>query len=338
MPSSLPDPLEHPVVFSVPRRLSPVTSWQEHTPFAMYAVAVLRPTLLVELGTHFGDSYCSFCQAVSELQRPTSCFAVDTWRGDEHSGTYGDDVLADLRAHHDPLYGLFSELLQTTFDEAVQRFDDGSIDLLHVDGCHLYEQVRHDFDTWRPKMSERGVVLLHDAVRRVDEFGVWRLVEELRADHAVFEFTHGNGLAVVLLGNKAPQELRALTELDSDETARFRAFFAALGAGVRRAGEVQRAATEYEKLRAYTARLEVVAADRERQVDERLQQLELQSAALKDEVSTLSEAQRAGTAELSELRNAVAAVDRHITDAEAHMAYLRERATVRVLRALRRPR
>jgi chromosome segregation ATPase len=108
---------------------------------------------------------------------------------------------------------------------------------------------------------------------------------------------------------------------------------------------VQRSATEYEKLRAYTSRLENAAADREQQVDgrlqqllERLQQLELQSAALNDRVATLSEAHRSGSAELSELRDSVAAVDRHIAEAEAHIVYLRERATVRVLRALRRRR
>src|SRR5207237_355175 len=56
-------PLSHPLVFEQPRRLTDVDSWHEHIPFAFFAVAALRPRLLVELGTWKGDSYCAFCQA-----------------------------------------------------------------------------------------------------------------------------------------------------------------------------------------------------------------------------------------------------------------------------------
>ena len=218
-----------------------MTSWQEHTPFAMFLVDVLRPRIFVELGTHLGDSYCSFCQAVVELSLPASCYAVDTWTGDEHAGSYGEEVLTDLRAHHDPLYGSFSELLRMRFDAAAPRFADGSVDLLHIDGCHTYEAARHDFDTWRPKLSKRGVVLLHDTARRIDGFGVWRLLEELATERPVLEFTHGNGLAMVLVGDEPAEELLPLTALAGHELAALRALFAALGAGVRRAGELQRA-------------------------------------------------------------------------------------------------
>ena len=233
------NPLDHPIAFTLPRRLSPVRNWQEHTPFAMYLVSVLRPQTIVELGTHYGDSYCSFCQAVAELRLPTRCFAVDTWRGDAHAGTYGPEVLADLRGHHDALYSSFSELVQTTFDEAVELFEDGAIDLLHIDGYHTYEAVRHDFETWRPKLSERAVVLFHDSAERVGDFGVWRFIDELRADYPVFEFVHGHGLAVVFLGNTAVAEL---AQLPPDRAAAVRVLFAALGAGVRRAGAEQEAA------------------------------------------------------------------------------------------------
>ena len=201
-------PLDHPLVLEQPRRLSDVDNWHEHIPFAFFAVSALRPRVVVELGTHKGDSYCSFCQAVAELALPTRCYAVDTWAGDEHSGRYGPEVLEELRAHHDPLYGAFSRLLQQTFDEAAPTIADGSVDLLHLDGCHTYEAVAHDVETWLPKLSDRGVLLLHDTNVRQDGFGVWRLWDELSPGYPGFAFAHGHGLGVLAVGPDGRQPIR----------------------------------------------------------------------------------------------------------------------------------
>jgi O-antigen biosynthesis protein len=226
------NPLRHPVCLGRPLRLA-ATAWASHVPFAMYAVSALRPRVIVELGTFTGVSYCALCQAVSELGLAARCFAVDTWRGDEQTGFYGPEVLEDLRAHHDPLYGDFSKLVRCTFDEALPRFRDGEIDLLHVDGYHTYEAVRHDFEAWLPKMSERGVVLLHDTGERGRGFGVWRLWEEIRQRFPHFEFAHEHGLGVAATGREVPEGLRPLLEASGEEAALIRAFFSQLGERLR---------------------------------------------------------------------------------------------------------
>src|SRR5262245_66166581 len=65
-------------------------AWVAHIPFAFWLVAALRPRRLVEMGTHSGNSYCAFAQAVDRLGLSTACFAIDTWRGDAYSGHYGE--------------------------------------------------------------------------------------------------------------------------------------------------------------------------------------------------------------------------------------------------------
>ena len=104
------------------------------------------------------------------------------------------------RRFHDERYGAFSELLRCTFDEALGYFSDASVDFLHIDGLHTYEAVRHDFENWRPKLSDSAVVLLHDTNVREGDFGVRHLWEDLHTQFPSFEFLHGYGLGVLIPG------------------------------------------------------------------------------------------------------------------------------------------
>lgn len=223
------NPLDHPICLASPKRLTSVRSWHEHIPFAMFLVDLLRPNVLVELGTHAGDSYCAFCQAVRELNLNTRCYAIDTWKGDAHSGFYDSRVLEDLRAHHDPLYGSFSSLIQSRFDDALEHFADGGISLLHIDGYHTYEAVKRDFELWLPKMSADGVVLFHDTNIRERDFGISRFWDEIKEHYSCFEFFHGHGLGVLAVGEIRSRELQALFKVSKDDAVRIRSFFFQLG-------------------------------------------------------------------------------------------------------------
>jgi uncharacterized coiled-coil protein SlyX len=223
------NPLNYPAVFMKPLRLR-ISAWTEHIPFAFGLIQILRPGTLVELGAYTGVSYCAFCQAVESLALPTKCSAIDTWRGDEHAGWYGDEVYQDLASHHDALYSGFSTLMRMSFDEAVQYFSDGSIDLLHIDGLHYYDAVKRDFELWLPKMSNKGIVLMHDTCVRERGFGVEKLFRELENQYPVFEFTHCHGLGVIGVGDDAADgALQEFFRADARSTAAIRSFFTALG-------------------------------------------------------------------------------------------------------------
>jgi hypothetical protein len=210
------------------------SAWIEHVPFVFWLVEILRPRMIVELGTENGVSYMAFCQAVCRSDLETKCFAIDTWKGDEQTGFYGEEVFETLSRAHQHKYSEFSRLIRSTFDEAAPHFETGSIDLLHIDGLHTYEAVKHDFESWFPKLSSRAVVLLHDTNVRERNFGVFNFWSELRSKWAAFEFFHGNGLGVLGVGPELASELKILfaaTEVAA-LASQIRKIYSHLGSGL----------------------------------------------------------------------------------------------------------
>jgi methyl-accepting chemotaxis protein len=212
--------------------LTDVGAWHGHIPFAFALVEMTVPQTIVELGVHKGDSYCAFCEAVALLGNQARCYAVDNWKGDPHSGYYGDEVYQEFKAYHDARYRSFSKLVRANFDDAVCLFEDGSIDLLHIDGSHTYSAVKGDFETWLSKLSRRGVVLLHDTLGRERDFGVWRLWEELTQSYPSLHFPHSHGLGVLGVGRELPQALIALFQASPMEQQKIQLVFERLGRAI----------------------------------------------------------------------------------------------------------
>lgn len=184
-------------------------------------IAAIQPGLIVELGTHWGESYFTFCQAVEEQQLPCLCYAVDHWQGDEHAGLYGEEVFDEVNNYNSRYYRQFSYLLRRSFDDALAQFEDGSIDLLHIDGLHTYDAVAHDFRCWLPKVRQGGIILLHDISPRHEDFGVWRLWDEIKAEFPdTFEFHHSWGLGVVARGHANRNSALAELLFDGSPSAR----------------------------------------------------------------------------------------------------------------------
>jgi hypothetical protein len=173
------------------------STWVGHLPFGYDLVGALRPDVVVELGTQAGLSYFCFCQALREHSISARAFAVDTWKGDEHTDAYDETIYEQVAGHNAEHYADFSTLLRMLFEDALPRFADESIDLLHIDGYHTYEAVRGDFEKWYPKVKPGGIVLFHDVFARLLDFGAWRFWGELEREHETFVFRHGFGLGVL---------------------------------------------------------------------------------------------------------------------------------------------
>lgn len=206
------------------------STWVDHLPFAYDLIAALRPKLLVELGTHKGLSYFTFCQAMKEFEVDGVCYAVDTFEGDEHTDKYDESVFTMVNDHNRQNYHGFSYLMRMFFNDALRHFSEDTIDLLHIDGFHTYEAVSEDFANWYPKVKPGGIILFHDVMARLQDFGAWKFWDETRDQYETFTFNHGFGLGVLRKpGGDRDQDselVKLLFEDKSDEAhARLRAFY-----------------------------------------------------------------------------------------------------------------
>ena len=211
--------------------------WIGHIPFAFELIGRLKPRIAVELGTYSGSSFAAFCQAVEASGVEGRCYGIDLWEGDIHMGRFDESLFNEINGYLAEQHPRTATLVRKDFNEAVALFQDGTIDLLHIDGTHTYEAVSNDFHTWLPKLSERSVVLFHDINVTVEnvglpalKFGVRKVFDELKARYPHFEFAHCYGLGVLVTGRNAPAEVMDLVARSS--SPEFDAYFAAKGAAV----------------------------------------------------------------------------------------------------------
>jgi hypothetical protein len=229
-------------------------SWVEHIPFAFWIVDALRPETLVEVGTESGNSYAAFAQTVEALGLPTACYGIETWQGDRQIRE--ENVLNGWRDYHRRRFSTFSRLTRASAADAVRQFADDSIDLLHLDGYHARGAQRHDLAMWLPKMSHRGVVLLHDVNAIEKDQGAWHEWREIEQAYPSFTFLHESGLGVLGVGRDLPEPVAWLLRRPSEgpeQVSEIRLFFSQMGRRLSLQHENTEAARTIGELRARLA-------------------------------------------------------------------------------------
>ena len=184
------------------------STWLENYAFGYDLIHYLKPKNVVELGVFWGGSFFVFCQAVKACGSQTVCHAVDTWEGDSQAGKLEEETFLAFPKHRETHIADISQVKRMRFEQALDSFPDASIDLLHIDGFHTYEAVKHDYDTWLPKVAKGGIILFHDVkvVNEEQNFGVKRFWDELKKDKIHFEMNNQFGLGVLYNGTEVPAE------------------------------------------------------------------------------------------------------------------------------------
>lgn len=180
-----------------PRYESKVTAWHSHRLFAYSLIKKHRPSAIVELGVHYGDSYFTFCQACEELEIDAQCFGMDLWRENEQGNSHVDEVFDHINFYNNEFYNSFSTLLRMNFEDALSKFEDQSIDFLHIDGTTAPKNLERDYHDWLPKVRDGGLILLHGINVKKKDFDQSNFWNEMKDLHFTKEDLGGCGLGVI---------------------------------------------------------------------------------------------------------------------------------------------
>jgi predicted O-methyltransferase YrrM len=203
----------------------------------MSIAAVLQPTVVVELGTAYGNTVANISRHCPAAQIYTVNALADDQTGEMTTFALGRGEVGRVYRK----YGLERRVIQifsnTLTLDLSRYFSKSVVDLAIIDACHDTEYVLNDFRKVLPFLSERGVVMLHDthpsmrahliasyracmALRRTGSdirhlrntwWAIW--LDWKRADHPLVAFwgrTRGNDRitgSLKLTGKETPQQL-----------------------------------------------------------------------------------------------------------------------------------
>ncbi|GIK84405.1 MAG: hypothetical protein BroJett025_10270 [Patescibacteria group bacterium] len=199
-------------VFAHENELDDILSgWYGLRKFGYDVVNYLEPKIIVELGTHKGTSFLSFCNSVRNNTLSTKLYAIDTWQGDSQTGLYVSEVLEKLKKIIKKHYSTQNiKLVKKSFNTAVTQFKNKKIDLLHIDGLHTYNAVKNDYNLWNKLTSENGLIIFHDIHCKNPGFGVHIFWSEIKKENYTLELKHSNGLGILFKNREVYEKLRPL--------------------------------------------------------------------------------------------------------------------------------
>lgn len=136
-----------------------------------------KPLLCVEIGV-FGGSSVYPTAAALKYNNEGTIYAIDPWSNAEClKGYHPEDpnykwwssinlekILADFKGKMGR-YGVntYCNILRMTSNDALSRFEDNSIDILHIDGNHTEEIALNDILMYFPKVKSGGYIWFDDA-------------------------------------------------------------------------------------------------------------------------------------------------------------------------------
>ncbi len=152
-----------------------------------------------EVGVYKGDFTKQFAKAGLKV------YAIDPWRNyKDFYHSQGQKRLDFLYEHTKRSLAEYPnvEIIRKTSMEAVEDFEDASLDFVYIDANHEFRYIAEDISEWAKKVKKGGIVSGHDYFYIKSGTGVdfWHVAYVLKAYIGAFNIPN-----FYLLGSKDPK-------------------------------------------------------------------------------------------------------------------------------------
>ena len=157
---------------------------------------------IVEVGCWTGLSSLALAYAAKKFGGTVTC--IDWFKGNENTnldfaGEYFDVKTIFMKNISQFKYGNCITLKESTSEDAVNGFEDNSLDVVFLDADHRYMHIKKDIEIWLPKVKKGGVLCGHDCEVILDK-GL-ETIYKITEDQDIIEAIHmGVCRAVTELG------------------------------------------------------------------------------------------------------------------------------------------
>jgi len=146
----------------------PLPPWapqdKDHNDFdsLMKIVKAMQPSVVVELGTAYGNTVANICRQCPQTKVYTVNAPAEDQTGEVVTFELGRDEIGRVYKAYgfsDRVVQVFKNTLDLNLSE---YFSQAIIDLAIIDACHDTNYVINDFFKVKPYMRSQGIVLFHD--------------------------------------------------------------------------------------------------------------------------------------------------------------------------------
>lgn len=147
--------------FKMPHFYQNIEGWFSEEDAQIYSLAVYRcpsPARIVELGSYKGRSAAYASVEIANSKKEIKFDCIDIW---QPNLMYDDLDFAAFKQNMSPVENYYNAIKMDT-TQASTQYTDNSLDFVFIDADHSYEAVKHDIQTWLPKVKANGMIGGHD--------------------------------------------------------------------------------------------------------------------------------------------------------------------------------